>query len=67
MIPHVNQMAEDGFMHGWQRPPVPEIQKIIDVVGVESHSVLTGDKSIDDAIATSQRLIDREMRKAGYY
>ena len=67
VIPHVSDMAANGFMHGWQRPPVPEIQKIIDILGVESHSVLTGDKTIDEAIATSQRLIDREMQKAGYY
>ena len=67
VIPHVNQMAEDGFMHGWQRPPVPEIQKIVDVLGAESHQVLTGDKSVEDALASAQRLIDREMRKAGYY
>ncbi len=67
VIPHVNQMAEDGFLQGWQRPPVPEIQKIVDVLGAESHQVLTGDKSVKDALASAQRLIDREMRKAQYY
>ncbi len=67
VIPHVNQMAEDGLMHGWQRPPVPEIQKIVDVMGAEAHQVMTGDKSIEDALSSGQRLLDREMRKAGYY
>ena len=67
VIPHVSQMAADGFMHGWQRPPVPEIQKIVDILGAESHQVLTDDKSIDEALSDAQRQIDREMRKAGYY
>ncbi|MGI9452535.1 MAG: ABC transporter substrate-binding protein [Geminicoccaceae bacterium] len=67
VIPHVSQMAEDGFMHGWQRPPVPEIQKIVDVMGAETHSVLTGDVTPEEALANAQRLLDREMRKAGYY
>lgn len=67
VIPHVNEMAEKGYMAGWQRPPVPEIQKIVDVLGAEMHQMLTGDKSAEDALSESQRLIDREMRKAGYY
>ena len=54
-------------MHGWQRPPVPEIQKIVDVMGAETHSVLTGDVTPEEALANGQRLLDREMRKAGYY
>jgi multiple sugar transport system substrate-binding protein len=67
VIPYVNKMAEEGFMAGWQRPPVPEIQKIVDVLGAEMHQMLTGDKSVADALSDSQRLIDRAMRKAGYY
>ncbi len=67
VIPHVDQMASAGDLAGWQRPPVPEVQRIVDVLGAEMHQMLAGEKSIDDALADSQRLIDREMQKAGYY
>jgi multiple sugar transport system substrate-binding protein len=67
VIPFVNAMADEGFMAGWQRPPVPEVQKIVDILGAEMHQMLTGDKSVADALSNSQRLIDREMVKAGYY
>ena len=67
VIPHVDQMAASGALAGWQRPPVPEIQKIVDVLGAEMHQMLSGDKSAEDALKNSQRLIDREMIKAGYY
>ena len=67
VIPHVDRMAASGHLAGWQRPPVPEIQKIVDVLGAEMHQMLSGDKSAEDALKNSQRLIDREMIKAGYY
>ncbi len=67
VIAQVDAMAADGFIAGWQRPPVPEIQKIVDVLGTEMHQMLAGEKSLEDALATSQRLIDREMQIAGYY
>lgn len=67
VIPHVDRMASSGDLAGWQRPPVPEIQKIVDVLGAEMHQMLSGDKSAEDALKSSQRLIDREMIKAGYY
>ncbi len=67
VIPAVDSMAEAGELAGWQRPPVHEIQKIVDVLGAEMHQMLSGDKSAEDALQSSQRLLDREMRKAGYY
>lgn len=67
VIPFVDQMASEGTLAGWQRPPVPEVQKIVDVLGAEMHQMLLGDQSVEEALANSQRLIDREMQKAGYY
>ncbi len=67
VIPHVDKMASEGLLAGWQRPPVPEIQKIVDVLGAEMHQMLSGGKSPEEALASAQRLVDREMRKAGYY
>lgn len=66
-IPRVDDMAESDELAGWQRPPVPEIQLIIDVLGAEMHQMISGDKSVEDALSESQRQIDREMQKAGYY
>jgi ABC-type glycerol-3-phosphate transport system substrate-binding protein len=60
-------MAAAGQLAGWQRPPVPEVQKIVDVVGTEMHAVISGQATPEDAVKKSQELIDREMRKAGYY
>lgn len=67
VIPNVDKMASEGTIAGWQRPPVPEIQTIVDILGAEMHQMLSGEKSLDDAITESQRLIDREMQIAGYY
>ena len=66
-IPAVDAMAAAGQLAGWQRPPVPEVQKIVDVVGTEMHAVISGQATPEDAVRKSQELIDREMRKAGYY
>lgn len=67
VIPEVEKMSQNGELAGWQRPPVPEIQIIVDVIGAEMHEVISGGKSPGDALAAAQRQLDREMRKAGYY
>lgn len=67
VIPFVDAMAEAGQLQGWQRPPVPEIQGIVDVLGAEMHQMLVGDKTPDEAIENSQKLIDRLMKVADYY
>ena len=60
-------MATKGEIAGWQRPPVPELQQIVDVLGSEMHEMLAGKKSPDEAVTESQEQIDRIMQKAGYY
>jgi multiple sugar transport system substrate-binding protein len=67
VIPEVDQMASAAQLAGWQRPPVPELQQIVDVLGSEMHEMLAGKKSPDDAVVDSQEQIDRIMIKAGYY
>lgn len=67
VIPAVDRMAREGQLAGWQRPPVPEIQQIVDVLGSQMHQMLAGDKTADEAVTESQRQIDRIMVKAGYY
>ena len=67
VIPFVESMANSGEIAGWQRPPVPEIQQIFDILGAEFHKALAGAESPESALAESQRQLDRIMRRAGYY
>jgi multiple sugar transport system substrate-binding protein len=67
VITHVDDMATQGQLAGWQRPPVPELQQIVDVLGSEMHEMLADKKSPDEAVTESQEQIDRIMVKAGYY
>ncbi|SMD06614.1 ABC transporter substrate-binding protein [Primorskyibacter flagellatus] len=67
VIPHVEDMSIKGELAGWQRPPVPEVQIIVDVLGAEMHQVISGEKPSEEALSDAQSQLDREMRKAGYY
>ena len=67
VIPYVDAMDRNGQLAGWQRPPVPELQQIVDVLGAEMHEMLAGTQSLEDAISKSQRQVDRTMQRAGYY
>jgi multiple sugar transport system substrate-binding protein len=67
VIPFVDEMASKGELTDWQRPPVPEIQQIVDVLGSVMHEMLAGKRTPEDAVKESQRQIDHIMHKAGYY
>ena len=67
VIKAVDQFASKGEIQSWQRPPVAELQQMVDILGAEMHEMLSGKKTPEEAIAGSQRLTDRVMRKAGYY
>jgi len=67
VIPEVDTMASKGELADWQRPPVPELQQIVDVLGSVMHEMLAGKRAPEDAVKESQRQIDHIMRKAGYY
>jgi multiple sugar transport system substrate-binding protein len=67
VVPVVDEMASKGELADWQRPPVPELQQIVDVLGSVMHEMLAGKRTPEDAIKESQRQIDNIMRKAGYY
>jgi hypothetical protein len=40
---------------------------MVDVLGTQMHEVISDKKSPEDGVKESQRLIDKVMRKAGYY
>jgi multiple sugar transport system substrate-binding protein len=67
VIPQVDMFASKGELAEWQRPPVPELQQIVDVLGSVMHEMLAGKRTPEDAVKESQREIDNIMRKAGYY
>src|SRR5258705_11056897 len=67
VVPVVDAMASKGELADWQRPPVLELQQIVDVLGSVMHEMLAGKRTPDDAVKESQQEIDRIMRKAGYY
>lgn len=46
---------------------IPEFQVIGVAVGQQIASALAGKTTVDKALATGQRLAEREMKKGGYY
>ena len=67
VIPEVDGMASKGALADWQRPPVPELQQMVDVLGSVMHEMLAGKRTPEEAVKESQQEIDRIMRRAGYY
>jgi sorbitol/mannitol transport system substrate-binding protein len=52
---------------GIQFAAIPEFQAIGTAVGQQMAAALSGDTSVEEALANAQQIADREMRKAGYY
>lgn len=67
IVAAVDTMARKGYLQTWPRPPVPEISRIIAIVGEEMHNMLGRRKSIDDALADAQNRADALMRANGHY
>jgi sorbitol/mannitol transport system substrate-binding protein len=52
---------------GVQFAAIPEFQAIGIAVGQQMAAALTGQSTVDQALAASQAAADREMKRAGYY
>jgi sorbitol/mannitol transport system substrate-binding protein len=52
---------------GVQFATIPEFQAIGAATGQQLSAALLGKVSVDEALAISQKMAEREMRKAGYY
>jgi sorbitol/mannitol transport system substrate-binding protein len=52
---------------GVQFVPIPEFQAIGTEVGQYVAAALSGDMTVDEALAEAQAAADRIMREAGYY
>ena len=59
----VDDFATDGEIASWQRPPVPELQQMVDVLGTQMHEMISGKKTPEEAVKESQRHIDRVMQR----
>ncbi|MBC2834606.1 extracellular solute-binding protein [Paragemmobacter straminiformis] len=55
MISAVDEMARQGYLRIWPRPPVPGISDLIVIAGEEIHDILSGTKTARDALDTAQR------------
>ena len=52
---------------GVQFAAIPEFQAIGTAVGQQMTAALSGDITVEEALAKAQEIADRELRKAGYY
>lgn len=67
LISIVDDMARNGILQYWPRPPIPEITDMITIIGSELHDMLRGVLSIDQALENAQNRADALMRVRGYY
>jgi multiple sugar transport system substrate-binding protein len=67
LIAAIDDMAVNGYVRMWPRPPVPAISDIIAIAGQEVHDLLSGTKSIGAALRDAQIRADTCMRALGYY
>lgn len=67
IIPAVDQMAGQGLLQTWPRPPVPEMAEIIGIAGEHLHDALSGRISIREALSRAQNRADGLMQSRGYF
>jgi multiple sugar transport system substrate-binding protein len=67
MVAAIEDLAGRGLLRMWPRPPVPEISSIIAIAGEEIHDMLSGRKSMEEALTDAQNRADHTMRAAGHY
>ena len=67
LVAAVDDMAANGYVRMWPRPPVPAISDVIGIAGQEVYDLLSGTKSIGAALRDAQNRADACMRALGYY
>jgi multiple sugar transport system substrate-binding protein len=67
VVPAMDAFSKAGVFNGWERPPVAELQQIVDTVGTQMHEMTSGKITPEQAVASSQKALDQLMRQAGYY
>lgn len=54
----VDELERRGEIQNWPRPPVPEFNQIVAILGEEIHKMLRGILSVDDALSRAQQRIE---------
>jgi multiple sugar transport system substrate-binding protein len=67
IVAAVEDMVAQGHLRMWPRPPVPGIAEIIAIAGEEIHDLLSGRKTIREALTVAQNRADGVMRRLGFY
>lgn len=67
MITDIDAMERRGELQTWPRPPVPEFNDILWVLGTEIHMMLQGELGVAEALSNAQNRVDRIMRDHGHY
>jgi multiple sugar transport system substrate-binding protein len=67
VVPAMDKFSKAGVFNGWERPPIAELQQIVDTVGTSMHEMTSGKITPDQAVSESQKSLDQLMRQAGYY
>ncbi|MES1953139.1 extracellular solute-binding protein [Salinisphaera hydrothermalis] len=67
IIETVDNLAQQGRLKFWQRPPVPEFSDIVRVLGGEIHDMMRGNTSPANALSRAQSHIDQLMRAHNHY
>ncbi len=64
IISIVDRLAKNGQLQIWQRPPVPEFTRIVNVLGNEIHDALADKVEIGKALSRAQSACEKIMRAA---
>ncbi|NNU82131.1 extracellular solute-binding protein [Halovulum dunhuangense] len=67
IIGRIDEMERRGEIQIWPRPPIPEFNDILKVLGDRIYMMLQGAVTIDAALSAAQNEIDAIMRANGRY
>ena len=67
IVRFVDTLAQRGMLCTWQRPPLPEYRDIEYSLGHRIHAALSGEVTVNEALALAQSDADQIMRHAGRY
>ncbi|MCH8550866.1 MAG: extracellular solute-binding protein [Natronospirillum sp.] len=67
VISIVDKLARQDQLQAWPRPPVPEINQLVQIAGEEVHDALSGKSTVAEALKKAQNRADQLMRDNGRY
>lgn len=67
IVGFVDKLARSNMLCTWQRPPIPEYHQIELVLGNRIYSALSGELSVNEALARAQAEVDQVMRQSARF